>query len=76
MGVRTVGDMATGPAPIPSTTVTVLLRLATSELQAGRLVGGAELVATGERAVVRGEQELIEFLRLPRPRKAIEDTVE
>ena len=46
-----------------TTTITVVLRLARTELAAGRLVGGAELVATGERAVVRDVRELIEFLQ-------------
>ena len=52
-----------GRVPARATTVTVVLRLATAELHAGHLVGGAELVATGERVIVRDAQELIEFLR-------------
>ena len=40
-----------------------MLRLVRVELDAGELVGNAELVATGERAVVRDVHELIEFLR-------------
>ena len=55
--------MGEGRVPTPATTVTVVLRLARTELDAGRLAGGVEVVATGERAVVRDVQELIRFLR-------------
>jgi hypothetical protein len=44
-------------------TVSVVLRVADAALAAGRLAGEAELVATGERAVVRDAEELIRFLR-------------
>ena len=63
MAVPTVPAVGVGPVTTRATTVTVVLRLARAELLAGRLVGGAELVASGERAVVRDAQELLEFLR-------------
>jgi hypothetical protein len=43
-------------------TVSVVLRIADAALAAGRLAGEAELVATGERTVVRDAGELIAFL--------------
>lgn len=43
-------------------TVSVVLRLAPAALDAGRLAGEAELVATGERRVVRNVEELMAFL--------------
>jgi hypothetical protein len=43
-------------------TISVVLRLVDSALDAGRLAGEAELVATGERRVVRNAQELLAFL--------------
>jgi hypothetical protein len=46
-------------------TVSVVLRIADAALADGRLAGEAELVATGERAVVRDAGELISFLRRP-----------
>ena len=47
---------------VPSVTVSVVLRLVDAALDAGRLAGEAELVATGERRVVRNERELMAFL--------------
>jgi hypothetical protein len=44
-------------------TVSLLLRLAAEALASGRLAGEAVLVETGERAVVRDAQELVEFVR-------------
>ncbi|HEY7179488.1 MAG TPA: hypothetical protein VH305_09955 [Gaiella sp.] len=43
-------------------TVSVVLRLADAALDAGRLAGEAELVATGERTTVRDADELIRFV--------------
>jgi hypothetical protein len=43
-------------------TVSVVLRLAPAALDAGRLAGEAEVVATGERATVRDAEELIRFV--------------
>jgi hypothetical protein len=43
-------------------TVSLLLRLAAEALASGRLAGEAVLVETGERAVVRDAQELVEFV--------------
>lgn len=43
-------------------TISVVLRLAKPALDAGRLAGEAELVATGERATVRDAEELIRFV--------------
>jgi hypothetical protein len=44
-------------------TVSVLLRLVPESLRAGAIVGEAELVETGERALVRDVAELVEFLK-------------
>jgi hypothetical protein len=44
-------------------TVSVVLRLADAALDAGRLAGEAELVATGERVTVRDAEELLAFVR-------------
>jgi hypothetical protein len=44
-------------------TVSLLLRLVERALAAGRLTGEAVLVETGERAVVRDAQEIVEFVR-------------
>jgi hypothetical protein len=43
-------------------TISVVLRLAPTALDAGRLAGEAELVATGERTTVRSAEELIRFV--------------
>jgi hypothetical protein len=43
-------------------TISVVLRVAPAALDAGRLAGEAELVATGERRVVRNAHELLAFL--------------
>jgi hypothetical protein len=43
--------------------VSVVLRIADAALAAGRLAGEAELVATGERAVVKDADELLAFVR-------------
>ncbi|MFN0154448.1 MAG: hypothetical protein ACKVUT_08715 [Gaiella sp.] len=43
-------------------TFSVVLRVAEAALTSGRLAGEAEIVATGERAVVRDAGELIRFL--------------
>jgi len=42
--------------------VSVMLRLASEALAAGRLAGEAELVATGERALVANAEQLIAFV--------------
>jgi hypothetical protein len=47
-------------------TVSVVLRIADAALAAGRLAGEAELVATGERVVVKDADELLAFVRRPR----------
>jgi hypothetical protein len=47
-------------------TVSVVLRIADAALAAGRLAGEAELVATGERAVVKDADDLLAFVRRPR----------
>ncbi len=44
-------------------TVSVVLRIASQALAAGRLAGEVELVDTGERAVVRNADELVALLR-------------
>jgi hypothetical protein len=44
-------------------TVSLLLRLVEAALASGRLAGEAVLVETGERAVVRDAQEIVEFVR-------------
>jgi hypothetical protein len=44
-------------------TVSLLLRLVEEALASGRLAGEAVLVETGERAVVRDAQEIVEFVR-------------
>jgi hypothetical protein len=44
-------------------TISIVLRVADAALDAGRLAGEVELVATGERAVVRNADELVAFLR-------------
>lgn len=44
-------------------TVSVVLRIASQALAAGRLAGEVELVETGERAVVRNADELVALLR-------------
>ena len=41
----------------------MLLRLVRDALAKGKLAGEAELVATGERAVVRDAEELVAFVR-------------
>jgi hypothetical protein len=43
--------------------VSVILNLSPQALSAGRLAGQAEIVATGERRVVRSVGELLAFLR-------------
>ncbi len=48
---------------VAEVTVSVVLRLADAALDAGRLAGEAELVATGERQVVRSAEELVAFVR-------------
>jgi hypothetical protein len=48
-------------------TVSVVLRLIEQALATGRLAGEAELVATGERAVVKDADELLAFVRRSRP---------
>lgn len=48
-------------------TISIVLRLAEQALAAGRLAGEAEIVETGERASVRDADELVRFLREPRP---------
>ncbi|HEY1315855.1 MAG TPA: hypothetical protein VGF10_01415 [Gaiella sp.] len=52
-------------------TISVVLRLADAALDAGRLAGEAELVATGERVTVRDADELLAFVRreTPSPRR-------
>ena len=50
-----------GPT-VERVTISVVLRVATAALDAGRLAGEAELVATGERATVRDAEELVRFL--------------
>jgi hypothetical protein len=52
-------------------TVSVVLRLVDAAIHAGRLTGEAELVATGERTVVRSAEELVAFVRraAPAPRE-------
>jgi hypothetical protein len=52
-----------GVRTVIGVTISVVLRVADAALAAGRLAGEAELVATGERAVVRDAGELISFLR-------------
>ena len=44
-------------------TIALVLRVAPEALAAGRLAGEAELVETGERAVVRNADELVAFVR-------------
>jgi hypothetical protein len=48
-------------------TVSVVLRLTPAALEAGRLAGEVEVVATGERAVVKDAEDLLAFLRRSRP---------
>jgi hypothetical protein len=48
-------------------TISVVLRLADAALAAGRLAGEVELVATGEREVIRSAEELMAFLRRGSP---------
>lgn len=43
--------------------LSVLLRLLREPLAAGRLVGEAEIVETGERTVVRDAAQLVDYLR-------------
>jgi hypothetical protein len=43
-------------------TVSVVLRIPQAALDAGRLAGEVELVATGERATVRDADDLIRFV--------------
>jgi len=55
----------------------VLLRLLPGPLAAGCLVGELEVVATGERALVRSTEELVAYLRVQAfaaPRSAGRDT--
>jgi hypothetical protein len=54
-------------------TVSLLLRLAEAALASGRLAGEAVLVESGERAVVRDAQELVEFLRGGSKEGAVEE---
>jgi hypothetical protein len=51
-------------------TISVVLRLVEQALACGRLAGEAEIVETGERAAVRDADELVQFLRDPRPQPA------
>lgn len=44
-------------------TISVVLRIASQALAAGRLAGEVELVDTGERAVIRNADELLALLR-------------
>lgn len=44
-------------------TISIVLRLIESALAEGRVAGEAEIVRTGERAVVKDEQCLLAFLR-------------
>lgn len=61
--------MGRPPRSFGCVTVSVVLRLASAALDAGRLAGEVELVATGERGVVRSVDELLAFLA----RSAAED---
>lgn len=51
------------PSSVGLVTVPVLLRLLREPLAAGRLVGEAELVETGERILIRDARQLIACLR-------------
>jgi hypothetical protein len=50
------------PRSVVAVTVSVVLRLVSAALDAGRLAGEAEVVATGERRIVRDADELIRFV--------------
>ena len=43
-------------------TVSVVLRLIPDELRSGKIVGEAEVVATGERQIIRSMAELVALL--------------
>ncbi len=43
--------------------VSVMLRLVPAALRGGRIVGRVRVVETGEQAVVRSTDELVDFLR-------------
>jgi len=51
------------PPTVVAMAISVVLRVAGSALANGRLAGEAEIVATGERAVVRDAEDLLAFLR-------------
>lgn len=46
-------------------TISVVLRIPPAAVAAGRFAAEAEIVATGERTVVRSAEELIAFLSRP-----------
>jgi hypothetical protein len=45
--------------------ISVIVRAVEQALRSGRLAGEVEIVATGEKTVVRDATELVEFLRGP-----------
>lgn len=61
---RACGHAAdTGPRYGPAVLVSVVVHLVSEPLEAGRVVGRAECVATGEQVHFQGVEELVAFLR-------------